>query len=505
MTKEEYLKELNKAFRDFKFFENGHYYEYKGKRVGISVTRFIEQYFNEFDAQAVAEKVATKNKKNYDYATIQLKYYNPLVLGYDGCREKYNELQEMIKQPTTVQEVLDEWDYKNKFACAKGSTCHEYAQTRWSKELWIPLEFDKSVEYNKAVYKIIQQADRFYNDYQDRLEHLADEFVVGSSEYDICSAIDHLFINKLTGGLVLVDYKTNSDIHKTEKYAKDMKVPLSHLKDYTLNHYFIQLSIYKYLVEKYTNLKIEEMFIVYFSENIENYEIIEIPYLKKEVEKILENRRVNMNSVPVLLIGQSGSGKSTSMRNFTKDEIAVINVLGKPLPFKSDIKAPKIDDYATILNQIKMTKKKTIVIDDANYLITNEFMNKSSVKGFDKYNEMGNNFFNLINGIKNIEGGKTVYLIMHEDTDENGNIKPKTIGKLLDDKVNIQGMFTVCIRSMFDNGNYIFRLKTNGQDCVKTPFGMFENDTMENDLKEFDKVVREYYELDKVGEKEEEK
>jgi hypothetical protein len=283
-----------------------------------------------------------------------------------------------------------------------------------------------------------------------------------------------------------------------------MKVPLTHLKDFTLNHYYIQLSIYKYLVEKYTNLKIEEMFIVWFSENNDNYEIIEIPYLKDEVIRILENRREkNMNSVPVLLIGQSGSGKSTSLRNFKGDEVAVVNVLGKPLPFKSDIKAGKCDDYAKILNAIAHTDKKTIVIDDANYLITNEFMNKSSVKGFDKYNEMGNNFFNLINGIKNIEGGKTVYLIMHEDTDENGNVKPKTIGKLLDDKVNIQGMFTICIRSMFDNGNYIFRLKTNGQDCVKTPFGMFENDTMENDLKAFDEVVREYYELDKVENKEE--
>ena len=210
-----------------------------------------------------------------------------------------------------------------------------------------------------------------------------------------------------------------------------------------------------------------------------------------------------MNSVPILLIGKSGSGKSTSLRNFKKDEVAVINVLGKPLPFKTDIKAPKIDDYKNILNQIKLTKKKVIVIDDANYLITNEFMEKSSVKGYDKYNEMANNFFELINGIKNIEGGKTVYLIMHEDTDEDGNIKPKTIGKLLDDKVNIQGMFTICIRSMFENGQYIFRLKTNGQDCVKTPFGMFEIDSMGNDLKEFDKVVREYYELDKVEESEE--
>jgi hypothetical protein len=293
------------------------------------------------------------------------------------------------------------------------------------------------------------------------------------------------------------------DGYNKKAYKKAMKVPLSHINDDALHHYHIQLSIYKYLIEKYTGLKVDEMFIVYMSENIENYEIIEVPYLKDEVEKILESRRMkNMNSVPVLLIGASGTGKSTSLRNFTKDDIAVANVLGKPLPFKSDIEAPKVDSYDVILKAIANTKKKTIVIDDAGYLLTNEFMNKSSVKGYDKYNEMANSFFNLINGIKNIQGGKTVYLVMHEDTDEYGNVKPKTIGKLLDDKVNIQGMFTICIRSMFENGNYIFRLKTNGQDCVKTPFGMFETDTMENDLKEFDKVVREYYDLDK---KEEEK
>ena len=463
MKKEEYLEVLNKTFGDFKFFEEDHHYEYKGERVGISVTRLIEDYCNEFNAEEVAERVATKEGK-------------------------------------TIQEVLDEWKQKNEWACKKGSACHEYAQSLWSNVKYFDKQWD-GIEYVKAVDKIQKQALNFRIDFDDRLEHLADEFVIGSDEYDIASAIDHLFINKLTGGLVLVDYKTNSDIHKNERYAKDMKIPIPHLKDFTLNHYYLQLSIYKFIVEKYTGLQVAEMFIVWFSENIDNYEIIEIPYLKKEVELLLENRRrKNMNSVPVLLIGQSGSGKSTSLRNFTKDEIAVVNVLGKPLPFKNDFNAPKLDKYDEILKAIAGTKKKTIVIDDANYLITNEFMNKSSVKGFDKYNEMGNNFFNLINGIKNIQGGKTVYLIMHEDTDENGNVKPKTIGKLLDDKVNIQGMFTICIRSMYDNGNYIFRLKTNGQDCVKTPFGMFETDSMENDLKEFDKVVRDYYELDKEGE-----
>ena len=466
MNKEIVLKTLKDSFKDFKFYEDGHYYECKGKRVGISVTTFIHEFCNEFDAEGMAEKVANRDGK-------------------------------------TIQQVLDEWAYKRDFSCEKGTTCHEYAQSLWSGKEWKFKNFDSSRNYEIAVDLIQNQANNFQDDYEDHLEHLIDELPIGSEEYNIASCVDHLFYNKLTGGLVLVDYKTNSfmDGYNKKAYKKAMKVPLSHLNDDALHHYYLQLSIYKFLIEKYSGLKIDEMFIVYMSENIENYEIIEIPYLKKEVEMILENRREkNMNSVPVLLIGQSGSGKSTSLRNFKGDEVAVVNVLGKPLPFKSDIKAGKCDNYAIILDAIKKTNKKTIVIDDANYLITNEFMSKTSVKGFDKYNEMGNNFFNLINGIKNIDGGKTVYLIMHEDSDENGNIKPKTIGKLLDDKVNIQGMFTICIRSMFNNGNYIFKLKTNGQDCVKTPFGMFENDSMDNDLKEFDKVVREYYELDKIEE-----
>lgn len=256
MTREEYLKELNKAFSDFKFFEEGHYYQYKGKDVGISVTRFIEQYTQEFKQQEIAERVARRDGKS-------------------------------------VQEVLDEWKYKNQFACEKGSTCHEYAQSLWSGSQYRKLTFDDSKEYLGAVYKIQKQAENFKADYNGKLEHLADEYIVGSSEYDIASAIDHLFINKLTGELILVDYKTNSYLsgYNKKAYSKRMKVPLQHLNDDAIHHYYIQLSIYKYLIEKYTDLKVSEMFIVYFSENIDNYEIIDIPYLKKEVEEILEWRK----------------------------------------------------------------------------------------------------------------------------------------------------------------------------------------------------------------------
>ena len=251
MTKKEYIKELDKAFKDFIFFENDHHYEYKGKKVGISATRLIEQYTNEFNAELIAEKVAIRDNK-------------------------------------TVQEVLDEWKMKNELACLKGDYGHVHVQNRFAGINILDELKDCSMTLKTPLELIFKQGDNFYNDYKDKLELIANEFIIGSEDYDIASAIDGLFINKETGGLILVDYKTNSDIHKNEKYAKPMKAPLRSLKDNTLNHYYLQLSLYKYIVEKYTNLQVEEMFIVYMSENNSNYEIINIPYLKKEAEELLE-------------------------------------------------------------------------------------------------------------------------------------------------------------------------------------------------------------------------
>ena len=464
MTKEEYLKKLNKAFGDFKFFEEDHHYEYKGERVGISVTRLIEEYTQEFDSQAIAEKVA-------------------------------------IKEGKTTQEVLDEWEYKNKFACAKGSTCHEFAQSLWSGNKYKEILFDNSQEYANAVMKIGLQATNFKIDYEDRLEHLADEFVVGSEEYNIASAIDHLFINKLTGGLVLVDYKTNSDIHKNEKYAKNMKVPLQHLKDFTLNHYYIQLSIYKYLVEKYTNLKIEEMFIVWFSENIDNYQIIEIPYLKNEVSKILRDRRERKmgKCMPILIIGKSGSGKSTSLRNLKKEDYSLVNVLNKDLPFKNgrEIKGLNTKDYDLVKEFIKKTPKDIVVIDDFGYIMTDKFVKKATETGYTKFSVIAQEFYNFVEFIKELDGDKRVYLMMHEEKSESGDIAPKTCGKMLDNQICVEGLFSILLRCVFDGKEHKFKTATDGLDVCKTPIDMFENEYIDNDLKLVDDTICEYYGINK--------
>lgn len=205
--------------------------------------------------------------------------------------------------------------------------------------------------------------------------------------------------------------------------------------------------------------------------------------------------------LPVLVIGKSGSGKSTSLRNFKKDEIGLINVTSKPLPFKGKFESTlNTDEYPKIYEALKHTKKDTIVIDDAGYLITNHFMKKHSSAGagngvFALYNDIGDYFWRLIEFVKMMPENKIVYFIMHEDKNDFGDIKPKTIGKLLDDKVCIEGMFTIALRCQSDESHHYFRTKTNGSDIVKTPIGMFEQDEIDNDLKFVDGKIRGYYEL----------
>lgn len=208
-------------------------------------------------------------------------------------------------------------------------------------------------------------------------------------------------------------------------------------------------------------------------------------------------------AIPILVIGKSGSGKSTSMRNFKKDEIGLINVLKKPLPFKGKFDSTiETDDYATIMKAIVGTEKKTIVIDDAGYLITNHFMRKHSVGGggnsvFTLYNELGDHFWTLIEFIKTkVAPDKIVYLLMHENQDESGSIKPKTIGKLLDEKVCIEGMFTIVLRAMVDNDRHYFKTQSDGSDVCKTPIDMFEDKEIDNDLKMVDETIRKYYEME---------
>ena len=199
--------------------------------------------------------------------------------------------------------------------------------------------------------------------------------------------------------------------------------------------------------------------------------------------------------IPVLILGESGTGKSASLRNFKPSDLKVINVANKPLPFKNKFESISTDDYKTIIKELKLNKKKVSVIDDAQYLMANEFMRRATERGFDKFTEIAQNFWTLVNTVKDLPADQVVYFLAHIERDANGNEKIKTIGKLLDEKITVEGMFTIVLKTNVTDGVYSFITQNSGHDTVKSPIGMFPSVVIDNDLKYVDEKIRNYYEI----------
>jgi hypothetical protein len=201
----------------------------------------------------------------------------------------------------------------------------------------------------------------------------------------------------------------------------------------------------------------------------------------------------------ILVYGKSGSGKSRALKNFAEDEILFVNVISKRLPFQKKFKYElKTADYNKIKDKLLKMPCKIAVIDDAGYLMTNTFMSgHSDKKGgsstFDLFNTIGDDFWSLIQFIKlNLPEDVRVYIMMHEISNDTGEVKVRTIGKLLDEKVCIEGMFTICLHCMTNGQKHYFKTQGGSNDIAKSPEDMFELE-IENDLKAVDNRIVEFY------------
>ena len=206
-------------------------------------------------------------------------------------------------------------------------------------------------------------------------------------------------------------------------------------------------------------------------------------------------------AIPVLILGESGSGKSASLRNFSPGEVGVINVSNKPLPFRTEIKTLNTDDYSYIQSVLLSARAKSIVIDDAQYLMANEFMRTAKVTGYQKFTDIALNFWNLVQTvIRQMPEDRIVYFLSHIERDQNSYEKMKTVGRMLDEKITVEGLFTIVLKTSVQDGKYSFRTQTNGMDTVKSPIGMFSELAIDNDLKLVDGIIRDYYGLNKQEE-----
>jgi hypothetical protein len=215
-------------------------------------------------------------------------------------------------------------------------------------------------------------------------------------------------------------------------------------------------------------------------------------------------------AITILVYGESGTGKSTSIRTLDPKKTAIVNVIGKILPFPhAGYKAEegkigrifKSDDHALIKNFIsRVNRSKTIdtlIIDDFQYLMANEFMRKAFEKGYDKFTQLAFNVWDLMQfcNSEELRNDLKIYCLSHSETDHLGKIKAKTIGKLLDEKITFEGLFTMVLYSSRIDGQYKFTTQNTGMITAKSPIGMFDSEYIDNDLNFVNQRVNALYNL----------
>lgn len=200
--------------------------------------------------------------------------------------------------------------------------------------------------------------------------------------------------------------------------------------------------------------------------------------------------------VPVLVMGESGSGKTFSLRNFKPDEVGIFSVEKGRLPFKGDFKVKKRATYKDISGIFKDPKLKRYVIDDAQYLLVNELFDRAKEVGYQKYTDMAVNFRNLIHGINySLPDDVIVYILHHTETDGNtGKVKAKTVGKMIDQYLTLEGCFDIVLLAETDGKEHYFVTQSDGNTTAKSPFGMFP-EKIDNDLQKVDEAIRSYWSL----------
>ena len=199
----------------------------------------------------------------------------------------------------------------------------------------------------------------------------------------------------------------------------------------------------------------------------------------------------------IMVLGKRGAGKSTSLRNFAPDEVGVFSVAGKRLPFRSELPLVQHANYQRIMEILAANRRRCYVIDDATYLMEFDNFSRAKESGYGKYVDMAVAFQQLLQRASWTSEDTNVYFLMHPDTDEYGREKPKTIGKMLDEKLCVEGLFPIVIDARVQQGEdgrprHVFVTENDGTNLAKAPMGMLPP-VMDNDLAEVDRLIREYW------------
>lgn len=211
-------------------------------------------------------------------------------------------------------------------------------------------------------------------------------------------------------------------------------------------------------------------------------------------------------SIATLVLGASGSGKSTSLRNLDPAKTLLIQCIKKPLPFrapgwktritlKSEGNVIQTSDPIVIEKCLRNSKSEIVVIDDYQAVMVNTLLERASEKGYDKFTDIAKSAWSIFQAAGDLAPERRVYILAHTQTDDFGQTRMKTVGKMVDQTLVPEGYFTIVLRTEVTNGNYKFATQTNGQDCCKSPISMFADAHIDNDLNAVDLAIQDFYQI----------
>jgi len=250
----EFFIELDR-FRNVMFREDIHKYFIDGVQCPLSTTGLIGKFYEHFNEEYWSEKKAE-----------------------DYCVDR--------------ESVLRVWKYLNKHAITEGKTLHSFAELMMNSKIYAYPETDireqfEGIDPIRSSYLMMQeQFTRFHRDIKGKLIPIKSELVIGDPEWMLGGMIDQIFWNTTAKEIQIWDWKTNTKLERQSD--RKMLYPIDYVPDCNLYHYYLQLTIYKYIIERNTRIKIGKMYIVWFNERNADYQIIPIVELREEVQKMID-------------------------------------------------------------------------------------------------------------------------------------------------------------------------------------------------------------------------
>lgn len=245
----EIFEELEK-FNFVVYHDEPHVYYLNGKKADLSATKLISKFKKPFDSDYWSKKKAEE-------------------------------------EGITQEEMLARWKLKGDISCEKGTAVHEYVENRLANKVFpyphtkIKSLFEGADPVKEKFDTIVPLVEQFITDIRGRMISIASELVIGDLEYNLGGMIDQVFYNKKSGKIELWDWKTNEKIDSDSRYT--FNAPISHVPSSKLEEYSLQLSLYKHIIEKNTNLEIGDCYLTWFNENNQSYKVFKCHDYSKEV------------------------------------------------------------------------------------------------------------------------------------------------------------------------------------------------------------------------------